>query len=126
MSPTKSLPVAKKKQLKVSAATGCSLDREFVNQELGQGFSNIIMKARFVPNVKEEVMTGFKIFAIVKDSLIAKTGMQNGDILRQVNKVVLNQPEQGFVLFQAFQDEDEVRLSILRNGEPKTIKCRIK
>jgi type II secretion system protein C len=96
-----------------------------VNQELGPGFGTIIQKARLVPNNKDAAMNGFKIFAIDKNSMLAKAGLQDGDILIRVNKSALKQPEQGFVMYQAFQDENEVRLSILRRGKQKTIICRI-
>jgi type II secretory pathway component PulC len=71
-------------------------------------------------------MNGFKIFAIDQSSMLGKTGLQNGDIITQVNETSLKQPEQGFTLYQAFQDEKEVRILILRRGAPMTITCRIK
>jgi len=104
----------------------CSFEENFVRDELGPGFSIIIQKARLVPNTTENQMNGFKIFAIDQGSMLGKTGLQNGDIITQVNETSLKQPEQGFTLYQAFQDEKEVRILILRRGAPMTITCRIK
>jgi len=104
----------------------CSFEENFVRDELGPGFSIIIQKARLVPNTTENQMNGFKIFAIDQASLLGKTGLQNGDIITQVNETSLKQPEQGFTIYQAFQDEKEVRILILRRGSPMTITCRIK
>ncbi len=104
----------------------CSFEENFVRDELGPGFSIIIQKARLVPNTTENQMNGFKIFAIDQSSMLGKTGLQNGDIITQVNETSLKQPEQGFTLYQAFQDEKEVRILILRRGAPMTITCRIK
>lgn len=111
------------------AASGgdCAFDEKYVQDELGPGFGTIIQKARLVPNTTDAQMNGFKIFAIDQSSLLGKTGLQNGDIITQVNETSLKQPEQGFTLYQAFQDEREVRIHILRRGTtPMTITCRIK
>lgn len=104
----------------------CVLEEKYVQDELGPGFGTIIQKARLVPNTTDNQMNGFKIFAIDQSSLLGKTGLKNGDIITQVNDVNLKQPEQGFALYQAFQDEREVRIHILRNNAPMTITCRIK
>jgi type II secretion system protein C len=109
------------------AGGDCSLDEKYVQDELGQGFGTIIQKARLVPNTTDNVMNGFKIFAIDRTSLLGKVGFQNGDIITQVNDVSLKQPEQGFALYQAFQEEREIRINVLRNGTtPMMITCRIK
>ena len=105
----------------------CNFEEKYVQNELGPGFGTIIQKARLVPNTTDNVMNGFKIFAIDSSSLLGKTGLQNGDIITQVNETSLKQPEQGFALYQALQDEKEVRIHILRRGTtPMTIVCRIK
>lgn len=103
------------------------LEEKYVQDELGPGFGTIIQKARLVPNTTDNVMNGFKIFAIDGNSLLAKVGLKNGDIITQVNDVSLKQPEQGFTLYQAFQDEREVRIHILRGGTtPMMLTSRIK
>ena len=105
----------------------CMLDEKYVHDELGPGFGTIIQKARLVPNTVDNQMNGFKIFAIDRSSLYGKTGLQDGDIITQVNETSLKLPEQGFALLQSFQDEKEVRIHILRNGTtPMTLTCRIK
>ncbi len=110
-----------------ASSSDCTLEEKYVQDELGPGFGTIIQKARLVPNTADNQMNGFKIFAIDQSSLLAKTGLQNGDVITQVNDASLKQPEQGFALYQAFQDEKEVRIHILRNGtQPMMITCRIK
>ena len=109
------------------AGSDVVLEEKYVQDELGPGFGTIIQNARLVPNTTENVMNGFKIFAINGNSLLAKVGLKNGDIITQVNETSLKQPEQGFALYQAFQDEREVRIHILRQGTtPMMITTRIK
>lgn len=104
-----------------------TLEEKYVQDELGPGFGTIIQKARLVPNTTDNQMNGFKIFAIDQSSMLGKIGFQNGDIITQVNETSLKQPEQGFAVYQALQDEREVRFHILRRGTtPTTITVRIK
>lgn len=103
------------------------VDGPYVESELGAGFGKIINAARLVPNLADSQMNGFKIFAIDPSSLFSKVGLQNGDIITQVNDVSLKNPDQGFALYEAFRNEREVRISVLRNGStPQMITVRIK
>ena len=80
-----------------------------------------------MPNTNaDNGMNGFKIFAIDKASLIGRIGLKNGDIITGVNEVSLKQPEQGFQLYQALQDEREITIKVERKGKPKTINIQIK
>jgi type II secretion system protein C len=107
---------------------GCvSLEGGYVETELGDGFGKIITAARLVPNMEENKVSGFKIFAINTSSLFGKVGFKNGDIITQVNDVSLKLPEQGFALYEAFQDEREISIHVLRGGQtPKTLCVKIK
>lgn len=102
------------------------VDGPYVESELGAGFGKIINAARLVPNTVDNQINGFKIFAIDPSSLFAKVGLQNGDVITQVNDSSLKNPDQGFALYEAFRNEREVRISVLRNGTtPQMITVRI-
>ena len=104
-----------------------SVDAGYVEGELGPGFGKIVDAARLVPNTIDGGINGFKIFAIKGGTLFARVGLQNGDVITQVNETSMKQPEQGFALYQAFQDEKEVRIQLLRGGTtPQNITVRIK
>ncbi len=103
------------------------LEEKYVQDQLGAGFGTIIQKARLVPNTNSNNgMNGFKIFAIDKASLIGRVGLKNGDIITRVNETSLKQPEQGFQLYQALQDEREITIYVQRKGNPETINIQIK
>jgi general secretion pathway protein C len=92
------------------------LDRAFVEAELGPGFAKIMDAARFVPNTVDNSTNGFKVFSIKPGSLVAKIGLQNNDVVTQVNDTSLKSPDQGFAFYQSLQDEKEIRLQVLRGG----------
>jgi general secretion pathway protein C len=116
--------------LPMSGAGGGSeitVEASYVEGELGPGFGKIVDAARLVPNTVDGGINGFKIFAIKGGTLFARVGLQNGDVITQVNDTNMRQPEQGFALYQAFQDEKVVRIQFLRGGvTPQNITVQIK
>ena len=102
------------------------LKDSYVESQLGEGFSNIIQSARFVPTADESGITlGFRVFNIKPNTLFLRMGLKNGDIIAQVNETSLANVEQGFALYQALQDENELTIKVLRNQAPVTIKVKI-
>lgn len=102
------------------------LDSKFVQSELGEGFGKIIQSARLVPNTVSNQVNGFKVFGIQAGSVLDKAGFKENDVITKVNDTVM-EAEQGFALYQALNDERQIRVNILRNGSiPKTIIIRVK
>jgi len=102
------------------------LSGSYVEKELGDGFGKIIQSARLVPNMVDQRVNGFKIFAIQKGSLLEKVGFKNGDVITQVNDTVM-EAEHGFALYQALLDERDLTIRVLRGGKtPVSLSVRIK
>ncbi|MDE3269004.1 MAG: hypothetical protein OYH77_01830 [Pseudomonadota bacterium] len=117
----------KKKPTTKSNGNTVVLNSTWVEKELGPGFSKIIQSARLVPNtVDGDRVNGFKIFAIKSGTLFNKIGLRNGDIIQRVNDVSLEQVEQGFALYQTFQEDQEIVFNIVRKDNPQTISVMIK
>ena len=102
------------------------LDSAWVEAQLGPGFSQVLKSARLIPNSDGESINGFKIFAIKKGTLFNKIGLRNGDIIQKVNDTSLEQAEQGFALYQTFQEDQEIVFNIMRKNKPQTISVVIK
>lgn len=103
------------------------LESSYVEGELGPGFAKIMDAARFVPNTNDSGgINGFKVFSIKPGTIFSRIGLQNNDVITQVNDTSLSRADQGFAFYQAMQDEKEVRLQILRGNTPTNIVVRIK
>ena len=103
------------------------LDQNFVNVEIGPGYANILNSARMVPDVDAAgKTTGFRLLSIVPGSLFDRIGMQNNDLVVEVNGVSLKDASQGFKLYQALQEEREITIGANRGGAPVTKKVRVK
>jgi type II secretory pathway component PulC len=71
------------------------------------------------------VPVGFKIFAIKGGSLFSRICLKNQDIIQSVNDVNLRQLDQGFAIYDAFENAREVRINFLRAGNPMSVTVKI-
>jgi general secretion pathway protein C len=79
--------------------------------------SNLATQARIVPSFKNGVANGFKLFSIVPDSLYAKIGIQNGDVIRRINGYEMNSPDKALEIYQKLRDANRIEVEIERRGE---------
>ncbi|MBS2024813.1 MAG: general secretion pathway protein GspC [Deltaproteobacteria bacterium] len=79
--------------------------------------SDLATKARIVPSFKNGVSNGFKLFSIVPDSLYAKIGIQNGDVIRRINGYEMNSPDKALEIYQKLRDANRVEVELERRGE---------
>lgn len=101
-------------------------DAGYVANEIGPGYANILNSHKLIPESVEGKSIGFKMIAINPGSLFDRAGFQNNDVLTDVNSVSLADPSQGFKVYQALQEEREVTIKFLRNGEVHVRKVLIK
>ncbi len=102
--------------INIGSNENVTLDLSFVTEQLGPGFSTILNSARLVPQIAEGKMSGFRIFSIAKGSLFDKVQLLNGDIIVNINGINLEDASQGFKIYEAFHDENNISLQIERNG----------
>lgn len=79
--------------------------------------SELATKARIVPSFRNGVANGFKLFSIVPDSLYAKIGIQNGDVIRRINGYEMNSPDKALEIYQKLRDASRIEIELERRGE---------
>ncbi|WP_397599276.1 hypothetical protein [Silvanigrella sp.] len=102
------------------------LDSEFVSEQIGPGFSRILNSARLVPESMNGKTIGFKIYGITSGSLFEKIKLENGDVITSVNGINLEDPSQGFKIYEALQDETNITLQIKKAGGQMTKKVTVR
>jgi general secretion pathway protein C len=78
--------------------------------------NDVAMQARIVPAFKDGVAQGFKLFSIRPDSIYAKIGVQNGDVIRRINGYDLNSPEKALEVYSKLKESSRIDIEIERNG----------
>ena len=91
-----------------------------------ENLPQLLTKARVVPNFTDGKPDGFKIFSIVPDSLYAKIGLQNGDVLQQINGVEIKNPENFMRVFQQLKDEPNIAIDFMRNNHRESYAYEIR
>jgi general secretion pathway protein C len=97
-----------------------SLSRREVSEKLGD-LKTIMTQALVRPFFVAGVQEGFIISEIKPDSLYQKLGLQNGDIIMDVNNKRMQSAEDALQLVNLMQSGGNVALSIKRNGQVEII-----
>jgi general secretion pathway protein C len=92
------------------------LDRRVVEQAMGD-LPKLLSQARAVPYLVNGEMNGFRLDFIAPASFYEKIGLKYGDVLQQVNGVVIRDPGTMLTLFQQLRNEKTVKLDVLRNNQ---------
>jgi len=92
------------------------VSKQTINENLSD-LSKLATQARIVPSFKNGVANGFKLFSIVPDSLYAKIGVQNGDVIRKINGYEMNSPDKALEIYSKLRDANRIEIEIERRGE---------
>ncbi|MRR15784.1 MAG: PDZ domain-containing protein [Deltaproteobacteria bacterium] len=102
------------------AASGISISRQEVTQNLGD-LKSIMSQAVVRPFFAGGVQQGFVVSNIVPGSLYQKLGLQNGDVVMEVNSKRLESADDILQLVNVMQAGGSVSVNLLRNGQNETI-----
>jgi len=101
------------------------LDRRELDNAM-KNLPQLLTKARLLPNFKEGKPDGFRIFAIARNSLYAKIGLQNGDILHRINGVDVKNPQNFMKVMEQLKDENSVSINLVRRNQQQTFNYEIR
>jgi general secretion pathway protein C len=85
------------------------------------GMSSLMTQLRAVAEVRDGRPAGFRLFQIRDDSLFAKLGLQNGDVVERVNGTQIADPTALLAFLQRLRTEPRVALDIVRGDAPRTL-----
>ncbi len=106
-------------------------ENEYVidEREVQNALNNInqlLTQIRVVPNFTDGKPDGFKVFAIRPNSIFAKIGLKNGDVIREINGRDITSPDKAFQAFQELKDESNLSVEISRRGQRRTLNYEIR
>lgn len=100
--------------------------------QIDQALSNLnelFTQARMVPNFVDKdgqrVVDGFRVFQIKPGGIFQKLGIYNGDILRSINGVQMDNVERAFELLQQLRFENRFEIEILRGQQNVNMRYQI-
>jgi type II secretion system protein C len=105
--------------------TDFTVQEDELSKELAN-LPRLLSQARAVPYFRNGQSIGMRLFAIRKDSMYEKLGLQNGDILKSVNETSLSDPSQALKIFEQLKSERSINLTLERGGADKTLHYAIR
>jgi type II secretion system protein C len=99
---------------------------EYKNRLLSVDFANVLQDAKASPNMVDGVLKGWRMDRIRKSSFYEKAGMQNGDVVEEINGVVLSDAGQSIKLLQGMKNESEFDIKINRNGQRMILNMKVR
>jgi general secretion pathway protein C len=83
--------------------------------------SGLMTQLRAVAEVHDGRPAGFKLFRIKEDSLFARLGLRDGDVVRRINGTEIADPSALLSFLDRLRHEPRVALDILRQDAPQTM-----
>ena len=102
------------------------LSTEYKSRLLGPDMANLLQDAKASPNMVAGVLKGWRMDRIRKNSFYEKAGMQNGDVVEEINGVVLSDAGQAVATLRRMQTETDIDIKIDRNGQKMTLNLKVK
>ncbi|MBX3329699.1 MAG: hypothetical protein KF722_04800 [Nitrospira sp.] len=98
-----------------------SVDRALL-EELVSDPDMFMTEARLQPHVTARgQIDGFRVDGLRRAGVLAKTGLQNEDILSRINGVELRNHELLWNMLKQLQNEETVRIDVMRSSTPVTL-----
>ena len=104
-------------------------NRYVVSQDLvesvRENFSSQLRLAQMQPHLVNGQTEGFFIRRINPRSVLAKMGLERGDVVVDVNNIKLDSPEKALQVFQQLREARQITVAVLRRGQPLTFQYEI-
>ena len=100
------------------------IDQSEVDDALSN-LDRLYTEVRIVPNFKDGKPAGMKVLAIKPGSIFSKLGLQRGDVLERINGLDLD-IKSGMKLFGQLKDQKNLKIELVRRGEPQTLEYEIR
>jgi general secretion pathway protein C len=97
-----------------------------IGQLTGTELPKILQDAQAMPNMVNGELKGFVFSRIKKNSLFAKVGLRDGDIVEDINGTPLSDIAQTIRLLQGLKDAEHVTFGVQRNRQQRTFSISVR
>lgn len=101
------------------------INQSFLDSQLND-LSNVLQTAKAIPAFEGGKMKGFLIQTLDEGSVFASLGLGAGDVLKEVNGIVLETPGKGLEAFTALKGSKKIELTVTRGGQDQVLSYEVK
>ncbi len=102
-----------------------TIDKRVV-EDAFSNWGKMMRGARVTPHFEKGQIAGLKIARIKADSLYAKIGLEDGDILHRINGVEFKGPEDAMRLMSEIKDAKNIAVDITRKGQRRSLSYAVR
>jgi len=96
------------------------------NALITQELPTVLQDAKAEPHTVDGAVAGWRLERIRKDSIYDKAGFQNGDVIKEINGVSLNDAAQAIKLLQSLRNEAEIDIRFSRGGVDRSANIKVR
>ncbi|MHB8122387.1 MAG: type II secretion system protein GspC [Desulfuromonadaceae bacterium] len=82
--------------------------------------------ARLLPSQKDGKVEGFRASEVKPNGVFAMLGIKNGDILLRLNDFPMDSPDKALQSFMSLKGQSQLKLEVIRDGQPQTFNYDIR
>ena len=102
------------------------VDSRYRDRMLKEELPNILMQASSEAVMENGEIKGFRLFQFEPNSIFAKLGIKEGDVIREINGVPLNNVARTIQFLNGLKTEGNVQMSVVRDGKPVNLDLSVK
>jgi general secretion pathway protein C len=102
---------------------------EIAKEEVDKAFENLgqlFTQMRAVPHFEGGKAVGFRLFAIRSGSLFDKIGLRNGDVVKRINEIEMNDPSRALAMLEELRNERSLTVDVMRNRQDQTLSYSVR
>lgn len=107
------------------SGSNCEVDKSLIDKILANTTA-LATSARFVPSIKDGKPNGFKLYAIRPGSVFAKIGLQNADLIKQINGLDMSTPDKALEAYTKLKSASHLTVVVERRNENLTLDYQIR
>ncbi|MDY6855343.1 MAG: type II secretion system protein GspC [Thermodesulfobacteriota bacterium] len=101
------------------------LSKESLNSTIGN-LNEFMTQLKVTPHFESGKPEGFQISMIKPRSLIGDMGLRNGDIIKKINNITIDNPEQAIGVYQQLQNAESLTIEVQRGKRIKVFNYEIR
>lgn len=102
------------------------VDASYRDRMVNQELQNILMQATAEPVMQGGEISGFKVYQFDNQSIFYKLGMKEGDVVKEINGVPLNNVAKTIQFLNGLKGEAKVNVQIERDGQAMNLDLNVK
>ena len=103
-----------------------NVTKQWIERAVTLDFAKTLQDAKASPNMVGGQVKGFVLTQIRPDSVYEKMGFENGDVVRSINGIELNDAARAIQTLNAMRNETSLEVTGERGGKPFTRKVQVK